>query len=313
MAITSNTNSILTTVNNVPSATSNNNNTVSDYPLLDEVTKPTKTITSLSTSNLTAGEEGTYYTTLSNGDVYAHVSYINHSTPSSQYYKNYNLYEKMLMTTGKPFPTSISKSTGAIVLSIKRSKLNHGIDVGNYDLSTKSYNLRVGDTTYLLVTDIKSTEIEGAYAIKLGAKTNYTLTAGATVYGYSFPTQGIIILPVHPDGVQNAVFSSITSNLTAAAVFTIASGANGDASLANLKVFKRSMVRTYFVRIPHNKFNLSTNPTWTSSTAETNGTTFITGVAMFNSNKELVAIAKLDKALIKNNEKEWNLHVKLEF
>ena len=81
----------------------------------------------------------------------------------------------------------------------------------------------------------------------------------------------------------------------------------------------------YFVRAKNQQYNYSTNHSYqrTGSSGQLNGQllhtsfiqnpqTFITTVGLYNSNSELLAIAKLSKPLLKNFERETTLRVKLD-
>ena len=81
--------------------------------------------------------------------------------------------------------------------------------------------------------------------------------------------------------------------------------------------------RHYFVRATANDFNATTNETfYTESVAgvkriisglQSDPKTFITTVGMYNSDNELLAIAKLSKPIIKSRAREALIKVKLDF
>ena len=299
---------ISTTTNPTTNPTANITNT--GYTLLDSITKPVVISSSLTSGTLTLGTTVPYYTPLKNGTVsVADVSYMNSTlATSSDYYKCFKLYKNLLCPQGSSFTNDILGSTGAIAINFNRTLLKQGISLNNLS-SGSGYNIKVTGTStvYLMISSVQNTNYTNAYNIYLSTETTPPqITKNSIVYGYAFPTQGIIVLPITPTGATTP-YGSITTHNAAATIFTLA------ASLDKVKVFKRSMVTTYFIRIPHDKFNMSSNPTWNSSSAATNATTFISGIALFNSEKTMVAIAKLDRALIKSNEKEWNLQVKIEF
>jgi len=75
-----------------------------------------------------------------------------------------------------------------------------------------------------------------------------------------------------------------------------------------------------FVRVKNTEFNYSTNPSIISGSGEfiypslvSNPQTFPTTVGMYNDNNELLAVAKLSKALPKDFTKEALIRVKLDF
>ena len=76
----------------------------------------------------------------------------------------------------------------------------------------------------------------------------------------------------------------------------------------------------YFCRVNHNEFNYSTNPTYTSGSQivvkenkNDASKTYITTVGLYNSNDELLAVAKTSEPLVKTPEDELTLRVRLDY
>ena len=76
----------------------------------------------------------------------------------------------------------------------------------------------------------------------------------------------------------------------------------------------------YFCRIPHNKCNMSSNPTYLSSSqiriknvASDPPVSYITTVGLYNSSQELLAIAKLSEPLRKDPTNEITLRLRLDY
>jgi len=76
----------------------------------------------------------------------------------------------------------------------------------------------------------------------------------------------------------------------------------------------------YFCRVPHNKFNYSSNPTYLSGSkirvktkASDNPVSYITTIGLYNSSNELLAVAKLSEPLKKTPENEITLRVRLDY
>jgi len=76
----------------------------------------------------------------------------------------------------------------------------------------------------------------------------------------------------------------------------------------------------YFCRVPHNKYNYSSNPTYISSSqirvksiATDTSVSYITTVGLYSSNNELLAIAKLSEPLRKDPTNEITLRVRLDY
>ena len=76
----------------------------------------------------------------------------------------------------------------------------------------------------------------------------------------------------------------------------------------------------YFCRVPHNKYNYSSNPTYTSgskirvkSVASDMPISYITTVGLYSENNELLAVAKLSEPLRKDPTNEITLRVRLDY
>jgi len=76
----------------------------------------------------------------------------------------------------------------------------------------------------------------------------------------------------------------------------------------------------YFCRVPHNKYNYSSNPTYLSSSqivvkniASDGPVSYITTIGLYNANRELLATAKLSEPLKKNPSNEITLRVRLDY
>ena len=78
----------------------------------------------------------------------------------------------------------------------------------------------------------------------------------------------------------------------------------------------------YFCRATADEFNFSTNPTYTdangnvvviSSPGIEKSFTFVTTVGLYNANEELLAVAKMSRPIMKNDEKDLTFRVRLDF
>ncbi len=81
-------------------------------------------------------------------------------------------------------------------------------------------------------------------------------------------------------------------------------------------------VKVYFCKIPHNRANFTTNPTWLIPDQQNPGTyimrldpqfTAISSVGLYNQNNELLAIAKLSRPLLKDEETELVIKVLIQW
>lgn len=78
--------------------------------------------------------------------------------------------------------------------------------------------------------------------------------------------------------------------------------------------------KIYFCRVPHNKFNYSSNPTYVSSSkivvknqSTDNPVSYITTVGLYNDSNQLVAVAKLSEPLKKDPTNDITLRVRLDY
>ena len=78
--------------------------------------------------------------------------------------------------------------------------------------------------------------------------------------------------------------------------------------------------KIYFCRVPHNKYNYSSNPTYTSGSkirvkevASDTPRAYITTVGLYNTSNELLATAKLSEPLMKDPSGEIILRVRLDY
>jgi hypothetical protein len=78
--------------------------------------------------------------------------------------------------------------------------------------------------------------------------------------------------------------------------------------------------KIYFCRVPHNKFNYSSNPTYLSGSkirvkevATDPPVSYITTIGLYNSANELLATAKLSEPLRKDPTQELILRVRLDY
>ena len=77
----------------------------------------------------------------------------------------------------------------------------------------------------------------------------------------------------------------------------------------------------YFVRVPNQEFNFSSNPTFATASDGSfsvpsyykNPKSFVTQVGLYNDSNELLAVAKLSKPLLKSFSREALIKVKLDF
>ena len=78
--------------------------------------------------------------------------------------------------------------------------------------------------------------------------------------------------------------------------------------------------KIYFCRVPHNKYNYSSNPTYTDgskirvkSKASDTPVAYITTIGLYNASNELLAVAKLSEPLRKDPTTDITLRVRLDY
>lgn len=234
------------------------------------------------------------------------------------------------------FGSNTFTSKDIIVLSVNRARFKESFNPGSLTLT-----LATGSNVLKLTDDSTVTTV----ATYIGTSRVYNLLSGSfnsvystayTVsgsYGIVIPDEGLILLnpralanPVGNLGGLNVTWNENSSNTVAAA--------NPTYNYNNRKVFEllvtgsnfrlqnyETISSVYlFVRVKNAENNYTTNPTVIDSNGNLlytsliyNPQTFITTVGMYNNEGDLVAVAKLNKPLVKDFTKELLLRVKLDF
>lgn len=201
---------------------------------------------------------------------------------------------------------------------IKKGTFSLTVGTGAYDTpftSTASYT-DVGVTE----TQNFATELGGDYGLLYDSVNDVT-------GGIVFYQSGIVLL-------STAAFGSITDYHSGSAVgeqsmtewlVTGSIPENCDTfrhRLYNLSFNNTTEINStvYFCRAPHNKFNYSSNPTYTNNSkvvvkqVETDTpTAYITTVGLYNSAGEMLAVAKLSEPIKKDSTNEVLLRVRLDY
>jgi len=120
----------------------------------------------------------------------------------------------------------------------------------------------------------------------------------------------------HADQFAQSVSASFTGSMISASCDALRHRI-GNISYNNTTEINSTI---YFCRTPYNKYNYSSNPTYTSgskirvkSVATDTPISYITTVGLYNSNNELLATAKLSEPLRKDNTSEITLRVRLDY
>mgnify|MGYP003643285715 CR=1 FL=1 len=125
-----------------------------------------------------------------------------------------------------------------------------------------------------------------------------------------------------------AIFSGTYGGATYTAAQTMVTGTiSGSCDIVRQRIQNISFNNTteinskiYFCRVPHNKYNYSSNPTYTDSSkirvkdkASDPPISYVSTVGLYNSSNELLAVAKLSEPLRKDPTNEITLRVRLDY
>ena len=166
----------------------------------------------------------------------------------------------------------------------------------------------------------------------LGGDYGVLYNAGNTARGVVFYQAGIAILATGSwDGVAD-FNSGSTATISGSAPLSVAqslasSSISGSCDALRHRIQNISFNNTteinssiYFCRVPHNKYNYTSNPTYLSSSqivVKSIGTdtpiSYITTIGLYSPNNELLAIAKLSEPLRKDPSNEITLRVRLDY
>ena len=228
------------------------------------------------------------------------------------------------------------KAWDIFALNVNRARYREKLDPGNWELQ-----LAKGGNTIKLIDDSGATAdssvnaskrifnvVEGSIATGTAVITttaaDQTVINSAGSFGYFFPELGVIILnaeALRTDGLALTVTrTSDVNNDTAKELFNAISGSD---NTGKFQARREEQIKSshYFCRVKSDEYNWSQNPTYyTGSNAEIRNATFIqdpksyiTTVGLYNSQNELLAVAKLSQPLLKSRDREAVIKVRLDF
>lgn len=250
----------------------------------------------------------------------------NGSTADSIYAINVNRARMREALDQGNIEVNIAALSGSIFIASSAMQYHTG---SNVKLKGDGAVIRLIDDSSIAAATIKqSGEV---YNMVSGTIEDGIYNASSPVYyGQLFKRKGIIIL----DGAMldaSASFGTVTSRETngdnSYKLFTAMSGAAQftDASGDYLGFQGRSEEKVksthYFVRVKNADYNFSNNPTFVTGSegdlrhAEmyTDPKVYVTGVGLYNNEKDLVAVAKLSQAVKKSFKEEALIKIKLDF
>lgn len=236
-------------------------------------------------------------------------------------------------------------------IHFNRNSFKDRLDIGNFQLtlapisSSANQLINTGSNFYpnpssSVIYTLIDDSIDGkeyvTYTEEL--KDYYYLVSGSLnngIYGESendawgvvFPRKGLIIL----DGVvldQSCSFNTVTASIDGDNIKKLFYSISGSVTQNAVRTETGSwwgrgsseyMTETYFCRALPSEMNFSNNPTYVSGsnkelkylTMRDEPQTYITSIGLYNRHKELLAIGKLEKPLLKKYNTECNFHVRI--
>ena len=254
----------------------------------------------------------------------------------------YGQYKQLLLNPSETrFSIITSGSTDSIyVVNFERNRMKEKIDVGNWELplttiasrdsnATGSVTLTTG--TYTLIDDstISSGSVGDSgfvYNIVSGSIDSgvYNPTA-PHYYGLTYPDHGVLIVDGDILDAKLAFDTNISSDSEGDNHFAMYHSISGSYANATKGFAARNQEKVtsthYFCRIKNAEYNFSNNPSYVTgsvgllaqSTFINNPRTYITTIGLYNSNNELLAVAKLSQPLLKSFQREALVRVKLDY
>ena len=226
------------------------------------------------------------------------------------------------------------------VINVNRARFKNALRLGNLRL-----NLKANDQTLNLTDDSKTTSgsanairagvgrefnlVSGSNGVRLGSSNTFVTDSGS--YGYVYPDAGFIIL--NADALDHsgsaAAFAAGGGGINLETTVTADNEARNPVKLQNAIKAGGSFIldsqediasKFYFVRVFNQDFNYTTNDSFTTTDGTLNfdsmidnPQTYITTVGLYNTNQDLLAVAKLSQPLPKNFTKEALIKVKLDY
>lgn len=259
---------------------------------------------------------------------------LNNDTPTRAIYKQYA--QILLPPNDFKFTFNGVDSDSIYILNFNRARFREKLDPGNLEINIKNN----GSNVVRRLIDDSSTaaasvgEGGAVYNIVSGSIDDGTsIFSPTTYYGLMYPQYGIVILngttlddntgtgvnlgTDQGDGVAATnpmrLFNQISQSI----------GLAGTNQTFGIQARSSEQVKStyYFVRVKNGEYNYSNNPTFVSGslgalkypTFYRDPQTYITAVGLYNDRRELLAVAKLSRPLLKSFTREALIKVKLDF
>ena len=217
------------------------------------------------------------------------------------------------------------------------------LDGGNYPANsyTNSALIKVdsGSSTVIKLIDDSGDSIDVAPSLTTSTKVFNVVsgsidggknTAQTEAYGLFYADYGVIVLnadKLNKDLGFNVTTASNSVGNNNLKLFASISGAAAPTNVraeTNAFYARKVDIKTtsyYYVRLRNYQFNYSTNPTYYTGSLATvvhpdfkyNPVSYMTSIGMYNSNFELLAVAKMSKPIKKTFFDEYLITIKLEY
>jgi hypothetical protein len=232
-------------------------------------------------------------------------------------------------------------SNGIYVINVARARFREEMDAGNWSLKVSGSN---GLFTFIDDSGKKFGDTFGkagrvfkvvSGSLELGTQSeaviNTTTSSNGEGFGTFYPDRGIVIL--NPTAIGAIVGNVWTEDFTSVGSLTPALSTATEQynhkrlyyAIKNGKDFdarRTEDINTqhFFVRATNREFNYSNNPTYFNTdgtfaepTFQTDPTTYITTIGLYNDSNELIAVAKTSQPIPKSFDREVLVKVKLSF
>jgi hypothetical protein len=258
----------------------------------------------------------------------------------------YSQYRNILLTSGSKFAFDGIEPDDIYVLNISRARMKQSIDPGNWQLGLSgSRGLHKFIDSFGQSSNVSGNVLaSNVYEVRSGSLTVGSASfANDTVYGLVFPDYGAIIL--YPKMISESVgfVPATASGMKTATAFPFApyTGSVGtsyefqheglyrsisSSMAANNPFIARSVEKVasknYSIYLRYDQYNYTNNPSYYSTV---NGAreilpvfkesplTYLTTIGLYNDSNELLAVAKLSRAIQKSVDKAALIRVRLDY
>jgi hypothetical protein len=238
-------------------------------------------------------------------------------TPSRAIYSQYK--NILLSPDDTGFTFGSTTPDDAYFISVARARYKESLDPGNWELhiSGAANPLKLIDNSG---QGLAPTEGRAGKVFNIVSGSGVVTASDATVYGLFYPDLGIFVLNARALDASASLATNTGSGVQAGNHFKLHRHISASSYFAarNEQEIKSN---SYFVRVKSREYNYSNNPTYTTGSVGklrftdmlTDPKTYITTVGLYNTNNELVAVAKLSKPLLKTFSREALIKVKLSY